>query len=248
MERAKYFLIFFIVICSLQASGTRFRQEVYQAYISNDMVRWSKVIDAMLQLPDRDNASLMELVNYQYGYIAWCIGTGRKKEAAKNLDQAVETLNLLERSGFRLSWVEAYRSAMYGYRIGLNNLKAPFWGPRSLESARKSVKLDPDNYFGYIQLGNAEYYMPAVFGGSKEKALGLYRKAETLFEKSGEGLEENWNYLGLLAMIGQACMETGKFEEARDVFLKALKAEPAFLWVKDELYPRLLKRLENKNG
>lgn len=244
MERKKYFLIFIIVICALQAFGSPFRQEVYQAYISNDMVRWSKVIDAMSQLPGKNNASLMELVNYQYGYIAWCIGTGRKKEALKNLDQAVENLNLLERSGFRLSWVEAYRSAMYGYRIGLNTLKAPFWGPRSLESARKSIKIDPDNYFGYIQLGNAEYYMPAVFGGSKGKALGLYRKAENLLEKSGERLEENWNYLGLLAMIGQACMETGRYEEAKAVFSKALKIEPSFLWVKDELYPRLLKKLE----
>jgi len=248
MERTKYFLIFIIVICSLRAFGSSFRQEVYKAYISNDMVRWSKVIDAMLQLPDRDNATLMELVNYQYGYIAWCIGTGRKKEALKHLDQAAENLNLLEKSGFRLSWVEAYKSAMYGYRIGLNNLKAPFWGPKSLESARKSVKLDPENYFGYIQMGNAEYYMPAVFGGSKEKALGLFRKAETLLEKSGERLDENWNYLGLLAMIGEACMETGKYEEARAAFSKALKVEPAFLWVKDELYPRLLKRLKNKHG
>ncbi len=190
-------------------------------------------------------AYLLELVNYQYGYIAWAIRKNRKKEAAVLLNEAETNLSELEKSGYRPSWVAAYKSAFYGFKISFNLIKAPLMGPESLEYARKAVETDPDNYFGYVQLGNTSFYRPPLFGGSKKTALEYLLKAEKLIEKDAGQVMENWNYLSLLSFIGQVKMEINDYEGARATFEKILKMEPRFTWVRDELYPHLLNKIKN---
>ena len=88
--------------------------------------------------------------------------------------------------------------------------------------------------------------MPAAFGGSKKKALEYLLTAQKLIEKDASQLNENWNYLSLLAFIGQAQMEIKEYTLAKTTFDKILKLEPGFSWVKDELYPQLLNKINNE--
>ena len=93
-------------------------------------------------------------------------------------------------------------------------------------------------------MGNIWSNMPELFGGSDEKALKHYKKAlEVLEQKSAEELKNNWMYLNLLALIGQTAQRLATYEKVRRYFEKALKIEPRFLWVKNELLPSLLKEL-----
>lgn len=242
MEGKKRILIILFILGAFVRVSAGHRSDIYRAYISNDMTRWGKVVDEMTLEKSGDHAFLLELLNYKYGYIAWCIGNGEKKKAQKLLEQADEIIAVLEKANYQLSWINGYKSAFFGYKIGLNPLRAPFWGPKSLDCAQTAVRLDPNNYFGYVQLGNAEFYMPAAFGGSKKVALDYFLKAEKLIEADRESLKENWNYLSLLAMIGQALTETGNYDKAKAAYDKALNLEPGFLYVKNELYPQLLEK------
>jgi tetratricopeptide (TPR) repeat protein len=82
--------------------------------------------------------------------------------------------------------------------------------------------------------------MPAIFGGSKTKALQYYNKALELFDHQGpEAKKNNWNYLNLLVLAGQIQNELGEVEKAVDHFEEALRIESDFTWVKDELLPSL---------
>ena len=245
MERKIHTLILFLMITATAGAEAPDKAVIYSAYISGDMVRWKSVIDRMEEVKSRDNTFLLELVNYQYGYIAWAIGVKRNSEARRYLNLAEANIAVMERNKYNLSMVNAYKAAFYGYRIGLNVLQAPFVGPKSVESANLAMKLDPSNPYGYIQYGNSQYYMPAMFGGSKEEAIKYYLKAEELMASDAEFAENNWNYLNLLTVLAQAFSETGNLASAKNYYDKILRTEPDFIWVKDQLYKDLLKNMKN---
>lgn len=241
MERSKYILIFILLIAVFASAKAGNRDEIYKAYISNNMQQWKKIMDAMHSQPVKSNEFMLELVNYQYGYIAWCIGNKKEKEASEYIKKGDKYMEALEASKYKLSHVNAYKSAFYGYKIGLSRLKAPVLGPKSVESAKLAIKLDIYNPYGYMQYGNALYYMPVFIGGSKKVALENYLKAEKLMERNKEDLKNNWNYLNLLTVIAKAYSEKGDKATAKAYYEKILKYEPDYLWVKNELYPQLLK-------
>jgi hypothetical protein len=243
MERKKTGLILFFLLLTVSVMASGYKSDIYAAYITGDMERWKVIIDQMDQVTNKEDAFIAELLNYQYGYIGWCIANNKKEEAGKYLDKAWKNANILESRKIMLSDVNAYRSALYGFKIGLNNLKAPFAGPKSVSCAEKAISLDERNPNGYIQYANALYFMPESFGGSKKAAIDNYIAAENLMEAKPEKIKEDWNYLGLLAIIGKAYMENGESEKAKYYFEKTLKIEPNFTWVRDELYPELLNKM-----
>ncbi len=241
MERAKYCFIILSVFLSLSALGNN-RIAVYEAYINDNMTEWKRVIDNMNRTEPKDNEFILELTNYQYGYIAWCLGNDKKSEARKYLELAKNNIATLENNNYKLSMAEAYKAAFYGFRIDLNNFRAPILGPRSINAAKKAKELDSNNWLAYVQYGNIQFYMPAAFGGSKTEAISYYKKAEQIMEENRRLTLNNWNYLNLLATIGQAYSKTGNYNMAQSYYQKALRVEPGFAWVKDELLPELRKK------
>lgn len=244
MERQKYIIVLFFMLFSYSIVKAAYKADIYKAYIRNDMSLWKRVIDEMNQQKAKSNNFRMELLNYQYGYIAWCIGSKKNDLAEQYIKLGEINILFFEKSGYGKSLVNAYKSAFYGYKIGLNILKAPFIGPKSVASAELAIKQDDKNPYGYIQYANSQYYMPAVFGGSKSEALKYYIKAEKLMENNKDQIKEDWNYLSLLTMIAKAYTELNNFKSAKAYYTKILTIEPDFLWVKNELYPELVKKIK----
>ncbi len=245
MERTRSkIILMLLLLVATKAIGASYRCQIYSAYISNNMCRWKEVIDTIETSGQKPDSFLIELVNYQYGYIAWCLGNNREEEGRKYLEKAESVLEILKSDSRSLSLVYAYKSAFYGFRIALGKLAAPLLGPRSIESAREAVRIDPTNYLGYVQLGNIEFYMPSVFGGSKQEALAHYLKAEELLTARSRPDEPDWNYLSLLTVIAQSYSYTGDLLSAKKYLELILRVEPEFLWVKNELYPQVLNKLK----
>lgn len=245
MERSKHILIF-ILLMLFQTQIFAFSSGIYQAYISSDMNRWKVIMDDFHRKPEKSHGEVLELVNYMYGYVGWCMGNNNQKKAGEYIRSAEDYLEKLEKAGYQPSMVHAYRSAFYGFRVGVHKLQAPVLGPKSVQHAKYSIETDPKNPYGYIQYGNSQFYMPAIFGGSKNVALEYFQKAEQLMELNGKNLVQNWNYLSLLAMIGQTFEELNRFGEAKKYYEKILKTEPGFQWVKDVLYPAIIKKTGNE--
>jgi len=218
---------------------------LYNAYIRNDMASWKTIIDRLQQQEKKSSDMLLSLVNYQYGYIGWCIGMDKVKEAENYIAQARENLEQLEKKKYSLSMVYAYRSAFYGYEIGLEVIRAPFIGPKSIKYAKGAIELDPANHFAWVQQGNIQYYMPSAFGGSVEEALRNFLKAKSLMENNRDNLRQNWNYLHLLTLIAQAYSDLNDYQSARVYYDAILKIEPGFQWIKDEFYTKVLQNIRN---
>jgi tetratricopeptide (TPR) repeat protein len=248
MERPKHIICMILLLTSgFSSVSASWKRQIYDAYIHADMKQWKLVIDEMEKKKVLKRDYISELVNYQYGYIAWSTGTGKSSEARQYLGLAEKNLDWLNKnSKSDESLVHAYHSAFYGFRIGLNKIMAPVHGPKSVTYAKRAIELDADNPMGYIQYGNSQFYMPAVFGGSKKTAIEYYQKAQGIMEKNPSEIKYDWNYLNLMALIGQAFRDIGHISEAKKYYEKILDIEPAFLWVKNELYPEILKQTGNE--
>ncbi len=205
---------------------------------------WKSIIDQLNNQSDKPNELRLELLNYQYGYIGWCLGNERKEEALIYLKLAEQNVKLLETKKFDPSLINGYKSALYGFRIALSKFSAPFIGPKSSDCAKLAVKLDSNQPFGYIQMGNVQFHMPPLFGGSKTEAIVYYLKAKDLMDKKEDEIHGDWNYLSLLVTIAQAYESIYDNAKAKLMYEEILKFEPGFTWVRDELFPQLVKKLK----
>lgn len=238
MERSKSWLIWVGLFFFSKLFAFSYSDRIYNAYIKGDIMEWKAVI---LELENKNPKSRVlweELVNYQYGYIGYCIGTGNNTEAdiyVRKMEKTLDNPKILQ-NGLR----ESYRSAWYAFNIGLNFFKAPILGPKSVEYSKKAIKDYPSCYMGYVQMGNYYLHAPAVFGGDKAEAVRYFSKGLSLLEK--EQATRNWNYLNLLSLIARSKYESGDVEGAITVLQKILKIEPNFSWVRNEILPAYLKR------
>ena len=244
MELLKYRLIILFFIISATDMNASGRSEVYHAYISNNMELWEKVMNRMNSLKDKNNDLILELVNYQYGYIGYCLRFDRKDDAMEYLDLLQENIDLLEKRNFRLSTINAYKSAICGFRMEYNILSIPFNGLKSIRYAKLALELDSNNYMAYIQNGNVQIHMPVSAGGSKKLGISYYNKAREMLEKDKEGTSENWNYMNLLVDIAQSYCLINELSLAKEIYDYILHLEPDFNYVRDDLYPDLLKKMQ----
>jgi tetratricopeptide (TPR) repeat protein len=259
MERPKYQLILIFLLLNLASTGrevsnsaflqqtsaenspSSFKQQIYQAYISGKMEGWKTAIDNMENQKKNEPNFLLDLINYQYGYVAWCLGNDKKDNAKHYLSLLDKNLEQLKSLSGETADYHAYTAAAYGFKIGLSLWRAPFFGPKSMDHGEQALDADSQSFQANMEMGNIWNHMPAVFGGSDEKALNCYFKAlEIMKNKPDEFRKNNWMYLNLLTLVGQMQLETGNTESARKYFEQALQIEPSFVWVKEELLPSLI--------
>lgn len=249
MERKKSIMIAFLLMTLMTAGGTAtpapsYGEAIYKAYVDGKMGEWKGIIDKMEAAPKKEHARLLELVNYQYGFIGYAIGRKDMETATRYLALAEKNLEVLEKAKYQPSMTHAYRAAFYGYRIGLNTSSAPFNGLRSLRASSLAVSADPQNWFALVQKANIQFYMPPVFGGSKKEALAYLLKAQALMEKNRALVTSNWNYLSLLTLIVQTYENLGDLPAAKKYCELILAVAPQYSWVRDGLYPGILKKMK----
>jgi hypothetical protein len=246
MERAKYTLILLLIFIVQIDINANYSSEIYLFYDFNKMKEWKALIDQLESIKDKPNSLILELVNYQYGYIGWCVGNKKSEEAEIYLALAEKNIEYLEDEQYNLSMVNAYKSAFYGLRIGLDVWLAPFLGHKSSDCAKLAIELDANNPFGFIQLANIQNYMPSIFGGSKSDALKYYLKAKELMEKNPGFIKEEWNYISLLTSIGKVYWDMNDLQTTKLYFEKIMQITSQYDWVKKEMYPQLLKEINTK--
>ena len=244
MERSKYWITIILWgFIALNLKGSN-KSDIYNSYIKSQMPVWKSTIDKINSSPGKSNDVIIELLNYQYGYIGWCLGNDRKDEAVIYLKLAEENVKLLEGKKFEPSMISGYKSALYGFRIALNKFSAPFIGPKSSDCAKQAMLLDPNQPFGFIQMGNVKYHSPSLMGGSKTDAISYYLKAKALMEKKESEIQGDWNYLNLLITIAQVYEAIDENVKAKLMYEEILKFEPGFTWVRDKLYPQFLEKIK----
>ncbi len=246
--------IFILLLTSLISLATQhsyaqqtYRQQAYQYYVDDRIGEWEQIIKEMKsRWNSLDKVEKIDLVGYYYGYIGWTIGEGRNKQAKKDVEAAEEMLEELLDRYPEMPDLYAFKGAFLGYKITINSIRAVVLGPESMKNIDHAIDIGPARPQPWIEKGNALFYMPKMFGGSKEEALEAYNKAVQIMEKDPRMIKDNWMYLNVMLILGQGYETTGQYEKARTTYEKTLQHEPGFKTLKDEVYPAFLKTWEQE--
>lgn len=219
---------------------------IYSSYISGNMELWKKGMKEMQGQFDRsqDPCILYKLAEARYGYIGYLLGRDEKDAAKPEIEIFEGEIEKLASFPEYRAETEAFRVALLGFRMGLNPTRAVTLGPKALKQLETAMAAGKNSAVTWIEKANSEAHMPAFAGGSKEKAAASFREALRLFETGTGPSKCSWRYLNTMVLLGQLLERMEDFRGAREAYMKALKREPDFQWVRDELLPAVEKKLK----
>ncbi len=226
---------------SVQKSGRNsFQNLVYKAYIDGRMSLWESTLASMEFEYDRspDPGLLYDILLAQYGLIGYYLGIDDNSTGRVLLNKATDHLEVFEQAMHYEAEAMLFRAAFNAFRISLRPWLGVRLGPQSQRLINEAIEIKPEYPRGWIEKGNLMYYAPAMFGGSKTKAIEHYSKAIELMQQNMQN-NHRWLYLSTLVSLANAYEYTGQHEAAIATLEKALAYEPGFVWVRDELLPEL---------
>lgn len=115
--------------------------------------------------------------------------------------------------------------ALCGQIIPANLMLALKYGRCAMDEVTKAVELEPKSSLAWMSHGVGNYYLPASFGGSPEKAVEDFRKAIALDAKNAEA--HLW--------LGIALRKLNRNTDARAAIETSLKLNPTRVWTKQQL-------------
>ena len=239
MEGTKYkiaglivLLIFTFVGATAQKKDLAYYQcAFFESYKAGNMAPWPSLIAEMEKVKSTDIVWQTEMVKAMYGLVGYQMGAKKKDLARAYVNKADVYLDRLLKDYPKNPQLHSLVGAFYGYKIGLAFYKAPFLGPKCMYHMDKAIELDPHEPMGYIEQGNSLLYRPAAFGGDKNEALKMYRKALKLME--GRNTQKcDWQQMLLRAFILKALYETNQTAQA-DAFMLAMQIDYGSMdWIK----------------
>ena len=239
MKRSLTILVLWCAAIIVQATSNK----VYLAYLQQDIKSWQTQIDSIRKQPNRNLRQQEELLDLEYGFIAWALSESRNPLAQKYLAMGQADLKAYEKAHGTKARIQAYQSAFYAYEIKLRPARAAIVGLRCISLVKSARRNHPDDYFAQIQYGNVMYYLPSALGGSVTEAQAAYKQAQTIME-SRQMTQHNWMYLNLLLMLADSYKQQGDYQAVQTYYETILQHEPNFAWVRDTLVPANLKRLK----
>ncbi|MDD2277721.1 MAG: hypothetical protein PHD06_00225 [Bacteroidales bacterium] len=242
-----FLLIAFVVAFSAIANKTLSKYDalLYESYKSGNMEVWAGVIESLQKDYgiNNDNATLLSLIQAQYGYIGYLIGIKESKKARQYLTQAEENADNLIVIQPNNADALALRAALMAYQIALSPYKAPFIGPKSMTAINHSLEVNPNSAQALLEKANSAHYAPSMFGGNPVEAVKYYTKCIAAMEQQNGGSEPKiWIYLNAYAQLALAQEKAKQIPNAKRTYLYILKIAPDFKWVANELYPQFKER------
>lgn len=230
------------VIKSGSANLSLYDDRLYNCFVLSDMMEWQRVIvDLEKEFETTKSVKVeFQLLHAQYGFIGFLLGSKRTSLGEDYIAKADKHIASLLKSNPKWVEVMALEAAIIAYKISLRPYKAPFLGPRSMSLIDDALELDPNNIYALIEKGNSKHYAPSFVGGSPTEAIVNYQKAIANIKVSSK--TKTWWYLNTLTQLALAAEKAKNYTLASKTYKEILAIEPNFKWVKDELYPKFLKR------
>ncbi len=222
-------------------------ERMYHAYLSRQKATdaWKQAVadrKAALQANPANNQAALQLALAQFGLLSATMRFQDEDLFDEYYDATVDNLKSLIDSN--KSWGEpnALLSAVYGLKMGYSPMQGMFLGSKSNSLTERAKKLSPQSPLVWKVYANAKFFTPEMWGGDLAEAIEGYEACIRFYESDPQHLKYNWLYLDALAFQGQAYVKNGDTGKAIAAYEKALKAEPTFSWVRDNLLPAARKQ------
>lgn len=233
----KRFLLYVMLLVPGLSFGQFSDKMLYRAYLEQDMFVWNQYLtyykwEALPSLYEHER-----YLNYEYGYLATAVEDKtpdvkeRVEAYARHIDQMEDFMDD--------ALVLTYRSAYYAYRAKLYPKEFVSSGMKAWKIAQEAVKADSLNPLALTLMGCVDFYAPAIFGGSKKRALETFTKAEAIMMQQGDTMDR-WNFPALELQRAMCLDKTGNTKEAIALCRRMLSRDTGFVFVRDEYLPQLL--------
>ena len=238
-----------ILICcfftlNLSAQDSLLQIKMYEAYLNADNGKWLECINALNANYEKSSADadLLALAKAQHASFTSFQIKKDTEGAQEVINKAQENVEIYLQNNRKSAEAHALLSGILGMQISLSPMRGMSLGSKSSNLVDKALKLDPMNAFANYQKGSSLYFTPKMWGGDVPKAIEHLKAAKTIYE--AQGMENDWNYLNTLAVLGQSYHYQEKLESAKESYDLALATAPDFGWVKYNLLPKLEQEME----
>lgn len=233
-------MVLFIMSATAQVDYAKITKQFYTAYVTNSKPAW-KI--SLAQIADsQDEALQLMLAKGYYGAAGTAMGNQDEDLAEELLEKAETTAKTILAKNKKSPEANALLSSIYGMKIGLSPIKGPFLGGKSSSAAKKGIELAADNAFTNYVMGSYLFYTPSMFGGDAAGSLTYLEKSKKIYEK--EGRIQTWEYMNMMALLGQAYHNQKEYTKAKAIYTTALEIAPNFGYVKMVLLPRTEKEIK----
>lgn len=234
----------FVLICcffalSLSAQDSLLQKKIYEAYLNADNGKWLECINALdaIYKETAKDADLLLLSKAQHASFT-SFRVKKDEEGAQDvLNEAQKNVEVYLQNNKKSAEANALLSGILGMQISLSPMKGMSLGSKSSKLIDKALKLDPMNAFANYQKGSSLYFTPRIWGGDVPEAIKHLKAAKAIYET--QNIENEWNYLNTLAVLGQSYHYQEELEKAKETYNVALTTAPNFGWVKFNLLPKL---------
>lgn len=239
------FLLMVFLSVELYAASP-YEKNFYAAFSNRDMGKWENNIRAIERSKSVDTmVEKIDLINYYYGLIAYLIGKKEYDKAELYIPKGQKLIDEVLAESPNNATAYAFKGSFVGFEGAIHSYKTLILAIETRNYLNKALRLDPNNIQALIDRGSLYFYAPGILGGDKKEALRLYQKAAAIFE-TNNATNKNWVYLNLLTMIATTYKSLNQLEDARLTYEKVLKIDSNIVWVKNDVYPKLLNNIKNK--
>jgi tetratricopeptide (TPR) repeat protein len=218
------------------------KEKLYVAYISGNNELWISVMNDLSEFyKASDNIfELFELAKSQYGYMGVLIDRSEFDLARKILPETEK--NIQELLKYNPNWADAHglKAGIYGFKIILFPTQVIFNGPKGKNYLEKASSYNEISASILVEMANYKYHTPALLGGDINEAIKYYEYAIRLFELTDQK-KHNWQYINTMVWLAISYDKKGENVKAAKLLSKILKLEPDFNWVKNDLYPKIIR-------
>jgi tetratricopeptide (TPR) repeat protein len=233
-----------ILICcfftfSISAQDSLLQVKMYEAYLNADNGKWLECINALDAIYEKssDDTDLLALAKAQHASFTSFRIKKDTEGAQKIINVAQKNVEIYLKNNSKSAEANALLSGILGLQISLSPMKGMSLGSKSSSLADKAIKFDTMNAFANYQKGSSLYFTPRLWGGDVPQAIEHLEVAKRIYET--QGIDNDWNYLNTLAILGQAYHYQEDLEKAKTSYDLALTTAPDFGWVKFNLLPKL---------
>lgn len=218
------------------------KNKLYNAYITGDINSWKSTINDLRESYKRTGNifTLYELTKSQYGYMGFLIDRRSFDNAREVIDESEKNINKLLQYNPDWADVHALKAGIYGFKIILFPTQVIINGPKGKDYLEKATSFNELSPSIIVEMANYKYHTPALLGGNVDQAIQYYQYAIKLFELTNQ-TNNNWQYINTMVWLAISLDKKGESTEAKKVLQEVLKKEPGFDWVKNDLYPKILR-------
>ncbi|MEM6524315.1 MAG: hypothetical protein AAGF85_19255 [Bacteroidota bacterium] len=230
---------FMVLAFTPNRAQTEADEMAYLAYITTNQSLWKKLVKESQTRFDanKSNENRYNLALAQHGLLNSTMTDKNEDLFDDYFKKTKAHLERLIEEGHQEGNSRALLSSIYGWEIGYSGWKGMFLGGKSSSNLEKASKTDPSSPLVWQIYAGSKLFTPKAFGGGITEAVEAYEKSIELYEANPELKKSNWRYLDALAWLGVAYTNNDEIEKAKNIYHKALEAEPGFGWVKFKLLP-----------